>query len=173
MYEVDNHPNIEILTNTEVRKVSAANGGFKVRLVKKAKFIDEEKCTGCGECVEACPVTVPDEMDGKIGGTRKLISMPFPQAVPNVAVMDQDCRTGKMRANGACVGGCVVDCSQCRECPIAFCVEGLQERGQGCGSALARPARTSTSMSRASWSPPGSRTPSRPRVFTAMTFTTT
>ena len=130
MYEVDNHPNIEILTNTEVRKVNKADGGFKVRLVRKARFVDEEKCTGCGACMEACPVTVPHEMDGKIGGTRKLIYMAFPQAVPNVAVLDPDCRNGKMRPQGSCVGGCVVDCSQCRECPIALCVAACKKEGK-------------------------------------------
>src|SRR3990170_464086 len=58
MYEVDNHPNIEILANTEVKKVARTDGRFNVKLVTKPRFIDEEKCTGCGACVEACPVSV-------------------------------------------------------------------------------------------------------------------
>jgi len=130
MYEVDNHPNIEILTNTEVRRVRKENGILKIRLLKKARWIDEEKCTGCGSCVEACPVSVPDELDGKIGGMRKLIHIPFPQAVPNVSVIDPRCRYGKMREQGACIGGCVVDCSQCRECPIALCVKACKDEGK-------------------------------------------
>ncbi len=130
MYEVNNHPNIEILTHTEVRKVKKTDGIFQVRLVKKAKFIDEEKCRGCRACMDACPVSLPDEMDGKIGGMRKLISMAFPQAVPNAAFINPECRFGRMRNKGACVGGCVVDCSQCRECPIALCVIVCKKEGK-------------------------------------------
>jgi heterodisulfide reductase subunit A len=130
MYEVNNQPNVEILTNTEVRRVKKGNGLFKVRLVKRAKFVDEEKCTGCRACADACPVSLPDEMDGKIGGMRKLISIAFPQAVPNAVYVNPDCRFGKLRQKGACVGGCVVDCSQCRECPIALCVVACKKEGK-------------------------------------------
>jgi len=130
MYEVDNHENIEILTNTEVRKVKKANGSFKVKLMKKAKYVDEEKCTGCGACVEACPVSIPDPLDGKVGGMRKLVSMAFPQAVPNMVSVDPSCRFGEMRKEGACIGECAVDCSQCRECPIALCVKACEKEGK-------------------------------------------
>jgi heterodisulfide reductase subunit A len=130
MYEVDNHENIEILTNTEVRKVKKVNGSFKVKLVRKAKYVDEEKCTGCGACAEACPVSVPDSLDGKVGGMRKLISMAFPQAVPNMVTVDPSCRFGEMRKAGACIGECAVDCSQCRECPIALCVKACEKEGK-------------------------------------------
>jgi heterodisulfide reductase subunit A len=131
MYEVKSHENIEIVANADVRKVEAVDGHFKVRVLKRARFIDEEVCNACGKCVEKCPVTIPDELDARIGGTRKLISVPFPQAVPNMNYVNVLCRTGKMRDKGACVGACVVDCSQCRECGVALCVKACRDEGKG------------------------------------------
>lgn len=129
MYEVQKHENITLLTNCEVRRVRGGNGGFRVRLVRKPRFVDEDKCKGCGKCIEVCPVTVPDELDARISGERKLIYIPFPQAVPNTYVIDDACRYGKKREDGACVGGCIIDCIQCRECPIALCVKACREEG--------------------------------------------
>lgn len=129
MYEVQKNPDIQLLTNCEVRRVDGAAGNFRVRLMQKGRFVDPAKCKGCGKCVEACPVTVPDEMDAKVGGTRKLIYIPFPQSVPNSYVIDNRCRYGKLKNEGACVGGCVIDCIQCRECPIARCVKACKEEG--------------------------------------------
>lgn len=131
MYDVQRHPNIEMLTYTDVRRARFENGRFEVRLVKKSRFVDEEKCKGCGKCIEVCPVTVPDELDGKLGGTRKLITIPFPQAVPNTYFIDPNCRHGKLYGEdgGACIGGCDIDCIQCRECQIAKCVVECRKEG--------------------------------------------
>ncbi len=129
MYEVQKHPNIEILSNTDIRRVNAKDGQFQVRALQKARYIDSTKCKGCGKCIEVCPLNVPDELDAKIGGQRKLIYIPFPQAVPNIYVIDPRCRFGKLKEQGACVGGCIIDCIQCRECPIAKCVKACKDEG--------------------------------------------
>jgi heterodisulfide reductase subunit A len=89
MIECAGHPNIKLLTCSEVQDVAGSAGSFKVKVLKKPRFVDAEKCTGCGVCTEKCPVKVQSEFDMGMG-TRKAIYMLFPQAVPRVAVIDKD-----------------------------------------------------------------------------------
>ena len=92
MSEVGSHPSIELMTYSEVVEVSGYVGNFKVKIRKKARFVDEDKCTGCGTCQELCPTTVSSEFDVGLS-QRKAIYIPFAQAVPNKAVIDaQHCR---------------------------------------------------------------------------------
>jgi heterodisulfide reductase subunit A len=86
---VGSHPNIELMTYSEVTEVSGYIGNFKVKIRKKARHIDENKCTGCGLCQEKCPWKVPSEFDLGLG-TRKAIYTPFAQAVPNIPVIDTE-----------------------------------------------------------------------------------
>lgn len=134
MYDVQKHPNITILSYCDVKEVRGRAGQFEVTLLKKARFVDEERCVGCGKCAEVCPVEIPDEFDGKIGGTRKLIYVPFPQAVPNCYTIDHRCRYVRqypeMRGKGVCLDTCIMDCAFCRECPVARCIRACQDEGR-------------------------------------------
>ncbi len=98
---VGSHPYIELLTYSEVEEVSGYIGSFKVRIRKKARYIDEDKCTGCGLCQTKCPWKVDSEFEAGLG-KRKAIYTPFPQAVPNIPVIDREhCAyfsSGKCRA---------------------------------------------------------------------------
>ena len=89
MMECFRHPNIKLLTCSEVKEVSGSAGNFKVKVLKNPRFLDADKCTGCGACAENCPIKVPSEFDmGR--GMRKAVYMPFPQAVPRVVIIDED-----------------------------------------------------------------------------------
>jgi len=91
MVEVSRHPNIKLLTNSEVVDVKPIKNGsaFEVKILKKPRYVNEEKCTGCRRCEEKCPVKVPSEFEAGMG-LRKAIYIPFPQAVPNVAIIDKE-----------------------------------------------------------------------------------
>ncbi|MFQ6058808.1 MAG: 4Fe-4S binding protein [Anaerolineae bacterium] len=90
MVTVGQHPNIQLLTYSEVEEVSGYVGNFRVRVRKKARYVNEELCTGCGLCMEKCPwKNVPSEFDLGLG-TRPVIYVPFPQAVPRVPVIDTE-----------------------------------------------------------------------------------
>ena len=60
MLEADRHENIEILSYSEVIKVDGYIGNFRVQVKRKARFVSEELCTGCGACSEQCPIYVPN-----------------------------------------------------------------------------------------------------------------
>jgi heterodisulfide reductase subunit A len=89
MTEVGQHPFITLLAYSEVEEVSGSVGNFKVRVRKKARYVDEEKCTGCGVCEEKCPWKVDSEFEMGLG-KRGIIYVPFAQAIPNVATIDRE-----------------------------------------------------------------------------------
>ncbi len=90
MVEVSRHPNIQLFTHSQVKKVDSDDKGktFRVEVEKRSRSVDEEKCTGCRICSEKCPVTAPNEFEEKLT-TRKAIYMPFPQAVPAITIIDK------------------------------------------------------------------------------------
>ncbi len=100
MVEVYQHPNIKLLTYSEVEDVSGFIGNFKVRIRKKARSIKEDLCTGCGLCIQKCPIkkNALNEFDEGLA-TRPAVYVPFPQAVPNIPVIDRSVctyyKTGK------------------------------------------------------------------------------
>jgi len=101
MTQVGSHPFIELLTYSQVEDVSGYIGNFKVKIRKKARYVNEELCTGCGLCQTKCPWKVDSEFEAGLG-KRKAIYTPFPQAVPNIPVIDKEhCAyflSGKCRA---------------------------------------------------------------------------
>ncbi|MBD3227115.1 MAG: hydrogenase iron-sulfur subunit [Candidatus Lokiarchaeota archaeon] len=89
MVECARHPNITIYSYSEIIESKRENSWFKVKIKKKQRYINEEKCTGCRSCSDICPVKVPNEFDCGLR-LRSAIYIPFAQAVPNVAVLDKD-----------------------------------------------------------------------------------
>ncbi len=86
------HPNINLLTNTEVTNVEGHVGNFSVVVSQKPRYVDEKKCTGCGLCIEKCPTKVIDNEYSRGLGERKAIYIPYEQAIPRKANIDaQNC----------------------------------------------------------------------------------
>jgi heterodisulfide reductase subunit A len=106
MVDAAKHPKITLLTWSEVEKVAGYVGNFEVTIRRRARSVNAEKCIGCGVCEEKCPSKVTSEFDAGLG-TRKAIFRPFPQAVPNVPVIDRDhCRYFKTGKCGVCAKVC-------------------------------------------------------------------
>ncbi|MBI5001417.1 MAG: CoB--CoM heterodisulfide reductase iron-sulfur subunit A family protein [Euryarchaeota archaeon] len=111
MVDVARHPDIELLTYSIVEKVDGYIGNFKVTVRKKARYVDIDKCVGCGRCAEACRLKgrVDDEFNENLG-KRSAIYVPFPQAVPLKYTIDPNkciyLKTGKCGEFPPCKKAC-------------------------------------------------------------------
>ncbi|MBN2397431.1 MAG: FAD-dependent oxidoreductase, partial [Deltaproteobacteria bacterium] len=88
LVEVGRHPNVEILTKRTVKGVDGEPGRFEVKLSSAPRFVDVDKCTGCGDCAKVCPVTVPNVFNEGLDD-RKAIYRKFPQAIPSAFAIDK------------------------------------------------------------------------------------
>lgn len=116
MVEVAQHPRIKLLAYSEVESVDGYIGNFEVKIRQKARSVDVSKCNGCGECTKNCPnKKIPSEFEQGLG-FRTAIYVPFPQAVPNIPVLDRDnCALFKGRAKGVkkqVCGKCATVCGR-------------------------------------------------------------
>ncbi|MFW9799433.1 MAG: FAD-dependent oxidoreductase [Candidatus Thorarchaeota archaeon] len=102
---VGKHPNISVHALSTVEKVTGSKGNFTVTVRKKARYVNEDTCTGCQACISNCPVEVPSEYDHGLS-LRKAIYMNFPQQVPLVATIDREACIGC----GTCASVCPQDC---------------------------------------------------------------
>jgi heterodisulfide reductase subunit A len=89
MVEAGSHPNIELMTYSEIDDVEGFIGNYNVKVRRKQTYIDWKKCTGCGACVDVCPGKAPDKFDAGLS-KRSAAYIHFPQAVPKKAVVDMD-----------------------------------------------------------------------------------
>ena len=87
MVEAGRHLNIDIHTLAEVVSVEGEAGDFKVKVRLAPRYVDSDKCTGCGDCEAKCPKKVLSEFDQALGQRKAIYSL-FPQAVPNTRGID-------------------------------------------------------------------------------------
>jgi heterodisulfide reductase subunit A len=106
LFEVERHPNTQLLAYAEVEEVRGEAGNFTVTVRKKARFVDEDKCTACGLCAEKCPVEVPDQFNLNMN-VRSAIYKYFPQGVPSIYTIDKTaCRLFQGKKCNICAKIC-------------------------------------------------------------------
>ncbi len=88
LVETGRHPNIEILTNSEVLDVTGQAGNFTATIERRPRYIDINKCIACGDCVKVCPVVVPDTFNEGLSPRRAAYKL-YPQAVPNAFAIEK------------------------------------------------------------------------------------
>jgi heterodisulfide reductase subunit A len=104
--EAGRSPNIEIITNAEVQEVTGAAGNFSVKVQTRPRYVDNEKCTGCGFCSPYCPVTIPNPYDQNLS-PKKAIDILYTQAVPSTYYVDPDhCLFLKKKECKQCTKAC-------------------------------------------------------------------
>ncbi|MBN2536728.1 CoB--CoM heterodisulfide reductase iron-sulfur subunit A family protein, partial [candidate division WOR-3 bacterium] len=100
------HPNIELMTLTDVLAVQGRPGDFTVKLKRHARYVDLAKCTGCGDCLAKCPVKLPNEFEGGLSERRAIYRL-YAQAVPNAPMIDAEhCLKLTKDKCGACAKVC-------------------------------------------------------------------
>ncbi len=109
MLDVGRHPDIELLAYSEIESLEGEAGNFSARIRRKARFVEEDKCTGCGACSEKCPTKVPDPFNLGLG-TRKAIYTHFAQGIPSTHTIDPEhCRFLQGKKCGVCQKTCQAD----------------------------------------------------------------
>ncbi|MFZ5632420.1 MAG: FAD-dependent oxidoreductase [Bacillota bacterium] len=105
--DIGSHLNIEVITLAEVMGLEGSPGKFTVTIKKHPRFVDQDKCTGCGSCAEKCPVKVDDAFNQGLG-QRKAIYKLYPQAYPNAYIIDREkcLRIKNPKACGKCLKAC-------------------------------------------------------------------
>ncbi|MGA1819985.1 MAG: FAD-dependent oxidoreductase, partial [Thermoplasmatota archaeon] len=116
LVDCSRHPNIEILTLSEVKGVEGGPGNFKVRVLKKPRYINIDKCTSCGDCEKVCPIKLPSEFEQGLA-MRKAAYKQYAQAIPNAYVIDKEGQPGYR--------GCI----ECMAC-VKACKPGAIEHEQ-------------------------------------------
>jgi heterodisulfide reductase subunit A2 len=101
LVEAGRHLNIELLTQTSVTGVSGQAGNFSVTLARQPRYVDEEKCTACGECAKVCPIDVSNRFDQGLG-RRKAAFKLYPQAMPSAYTIEK-------RGTAPCRAACPVN----------------------------------------------------------------
>ena len=101
MVDVGRHINIEVLTNTEVTAIDGQAGNFFASLRIKPRYVDLEKCTGCGDCAQACPIVLPSEYEEGLT-TRHAAHRLYPQAIPHAFAIE---KLGMAPCRDACPTG--------------------------------------------------------------------
>ena len=112
MMDVGRHPGIQLHTLSEVEAISGYVGNFNVTIRKHTKYVREDECTACADCVDVCPVSSLNEYEVGLK-TRKAIYIPFAQAVPSSYVVNMD----------ECLGNTPIACGKCIEACPKKCID--------------------------------------------------